>query len=159
MRGRCLTIIVIVVPYFIGMYGHRLTIIVIVVSLSYGMCECMFVSLCVCVLRGCLFVCMCRRVWLCVGMHVRICVCSFVCEIVFMCVCMHADSQMRRFADSPTEHSCLQCTSIGWHYLSNATCWIRPHLFYACLVVSRITIICYILIRRFWRRSARDKQS
>ena len=33
----------------------------------------------------------------------------------------------------------------GWHYLSNATCPMRPHLFYACFVVSRIAIICYIL--------------
>ena len=33
----------------------------------------------------------------------------------------------------------------GWHYWSNATCLIRPHLFYACFVVSRITIICHIL--------------
>ena len=32
----------------------------------------------------------------------------------------------------------------GWHYLSHATCLIQPHLFYACLVVSRI-IICYII--------------
>ena len=34
-------------------------------------------------------------------------------------------------------------TSFWWHYLSNATCLIRLHLFYACFVVSRITIICY----------------
>ena len=31
---------------------------------------------------------------------------------------------------------------IGWHSLSNATCLIRPHLLYALLTVSRITIIC-----------------
>ena len=36
---------------------------------------------------------------------------------------------------------------MGWHYLSNATCLIRPHLLYACFVVSRI-ISCYI-IRHF----------
>ena len=28
---------------------------------------------------------------------------------------------------------------------SNATCLMRPHLFYACSVVSRTTIICYII--------------
>ena len=28
----------------------------------------------------------------------------------------------------------------GWHYLSNATCPIRPHLFYALFIVARITI-------------------
>ena len=32
----------------------------------------------------------------------------------------------------------------GTTYLSNTTCLIRPHLFYACFVVSRMTIICYI---------------
>ena len=34
---------------------------------------------------------------------------------------------------------------LGRRYLSDATCLIRPHLFYACFVVSRITIICYIV--------------
>ena len=33
----------------------------------------------------------------------------------------------------------------GWHYLSNATCLIRPRLFYACFGVSRITIRCFII--------------
>ena len=33
----------------------------------------------------------------------------------------------------------------GWHYLSNATCLIQPHLFYALFVVSRITILSYII--------------
>ena len=37
---------------------------------------------------------------------------------------------------------------LGWLYLSNATCLMRPHLCYACFVVSRSTIICYI-IRHF----------
>ena len=36
---------------------------------------------------------------------------------------------------------------IGWRYLSNATCLIRPHL-YVLFVVSRIIIICQ-LSRRF----------
>ena len=36
-----------------------------------------------------------------------------------------------------------QCFSI--HYLSNATCLIRPHLFYARFVVSWITVICNII--------------
>ena len=39
-------------------------------------------------------------------------------------------------------------TKIGWYYLSNATCLMRPRLFYAMLVVSMIIIICYI-IRHF----------
>ena len=33
----------------------------------------------------------------------------------------------------------------GWHYLSNATCVVRPRLSYAFFVVSRITIICYVI--------------
>ena len=37
---------------------------------------------------------------------------------------------------------------LGRHHLSNATCLIRPHVFYALFVVSRITIICY-MIRHF----------
>ena len=38
--------------------------------------------------------------------------------------------------------------SVGWHYSSEATRMMRPRLFYASFVVSRITIICYI-IRHF----------
>ena len=33
----------------------------------------------------------------------------------------------------------------GWHYLSNATCLIRYHVFYASLVVSPNIIPCYII--------------
>ena len=56
---------------------------------------------------------------------------------------------------------CLPCqillqSPLGWHYLSNATCLMQPRLFYAFLVVSRITIICHIL-RHFWRTPALDK--
>ena len=36
----------------------------------------------------------------------------------------------------------------GRHYLSNATCLRRPRLLHACLVVSRIAILCNI-IRHF----------
>ena len=35
--------------------------------------------------------------------------------------------------------------TFGWHYLSEATCLIRPHLFYARFVVSRTIIIRYII--------------
>ena len=34
---------------------------------------------------------------------------------------------------------------IGGHYLSQATCLKRPHLFYACFVVSWTIIICYTI--------------
>ena len=46
---------------------------------------------------------------------------------------------------------------LGWHYLSNTTCLIRSHSFYASFVVSRITISCRT-IRRFWRKRVVDKQ-
>ena len=32
--------------------------------------------------------------------------------------------------------------SFGWHYLSDATCLMRPRLFYVLFAVSRITVIC-----------------
>ena len=34
---------------------------------------------------------------------------------------------------------------LGWHYLSNATCLIRPHLLYALFIVSRVIISCHII--------------
>ena len=34
---------------------------------------------------------------------------------------------------------------LGQHYLSNATCLIRPPLCYVCFVVSRSTIHCCII--------------
>ena len=39
----------------------------------------------------------------------------------------------------------------GRHYLSNATCLVRPRLLYACFVVSRTTIACYIVDATFDR--------
>ena len=42
---------------------------------------------------------------------------------------------------------------LGWHYLSNDTCLIRPRLLCAFFVVSRITIISCIL-RHFRRKQA-----
>ena len=38
-----------------------------------------------------------------------------------------------------------QLCVLWWHYLSNATCLTRPHVFYACFVVSRSTISCYTI--------------
>ena len=40
--------------------------------------------------------------------------------------------------------ACITIATIRWHYLSNATCLIRPHLLYVFFVVSRIIIIRYI---------------
>ena len=33
----------------------------------------------------------------------------------------------------------------GWHYLSKATCPMGPKLVHACLVVSRITVMCCMI--------------
>ena len=46
--------------------------------------------------------------------------------------------------------ACRSCSasepvSFGWHYLSNASCLVRPHLFYAFFVVSMITILGSII--------------
>ena len=52
------------------------------------------------------------------------------------------DSRSARWPQNPP--------TLGWHYLSNATCLMPPRSVYALFIVSRITIVCY-LIRRFWR--------
>ena len=44
------------------------------------------------------------------------------------------------------QHSRNVPGSLGWHYLSNATCLMRPHSFYVFFFVSRITILCYIIL-------------
>ena len=44
----------------------------------------------------------------------------------------------------------------GWHYLSTATCLMRPRLFYVLFVVSRITIICCVA-RHFRRKHVLDE--
>ena len=48
----------------------------------------------------------------------------------------------------------LNCM-FGWNYLSNATCLIRPHLFYVCFVASRTTTICYITRHRLRKTCVR----
>ena len=45
---------------------------------------------------------------------------------------------------------------VGRHHLSNANCLIRPRLFYACSVVSRIAILA-TLIATFEEQPALDK--
>ena len=46
--------------------------------------------------------------------------------------------------------------SFGWHYLSNATCLIRPHLLHSTFIVSRITILCQINSPRFKKTLVRQ---
>ena len=50
----------------------------------------------------------------------------------------------------------LRLVIFGWHYVSNATCPMRPRLFYTFFVVSRMTMICYT-IRQCRRSPALDK--
>ena len=62
-----------------------------------------------------------------------------------LCVVPMLTDDLRR--ESTVLGMCLQCllydsTSIGWHCLSNATCLIRPHLFYAPFIVLRVTVLC-----------------
>ena len=47
---------------------------------------------------------------------------------------------------------------IVWHCLSNATCLIRPHSFFACLVYNLPGVNEAPLVRRFRRNHALDKQ-
>ena len=59
-------------------------------------------------------------------------------------------------ASSSSPFSGLSFSFFGWRYLSNAARLIRPHLFYACFVVSRMTTICYD-IHHVRRKPALDK--
>ena len=42
----------------------------------------------------------------------------------------------------PRAESGMKDSSTGWHYSSNATCLIQPHMFYALFIVQRITMVC-----------------
>ena len=64
----------------------------------------------------------------------------------------HDNSNLRD--PGPLQADMLQ--SIGWHYLSNATCLIRPHFFYVLFIVPRITMICYILSPLLKKASVRQ---
>ena len=44
----------------------------------------------------------------------------------------------------------------GWHYLSNATCLMRPRSSSVLFVVSRTTMTCY-MIRHFCGKPTLDK--
>ena len=46
----------------------------------------------------------------------------------------------------------IQHAHLGWHHLSNAICLMRPHLFYACFVMSRIAIFNYMIRLLFLRK-------
>ena len=62
----------------------------------------------------------------------------------------HLSRALPRCAGRPPRRRGLPQTTratalFWWHYLSNATCVIRPHLFYALFIASRIIMCCYIL--------------
>ena len=67
--------------------------------------------------------------YICIYVYVCMCVCVYVCMCVCVNVCIHVH----------------ELPLVGWHYLSNATRLMRPHLLYEVFLVSRITIICNIL--------------
>ena len=71
--------------------------------------------------------------------HVRIYVCIYIYNHGKLTVKPYG--QTRKFPDVRFANR----TYLEWHYLSNATCQIRPHLCYACFVVSRTTMICCFL--------------
>ena len=66
----------------------------------------------------------CRLICIYIYIYIYIC--------LYMCVYMILSSLL---------YVCL----LGWHYLSSATCMIWPRLFYALLIVSRITLTCHML--------------
>ena len=87
------------------------------------------------------------------------CVCLFVCVVcvLVLClciidVCVHLrnfgrvrskreGNGMGNFANQDFDI----CLTLGWHYLSNATCRMRSRSFYTRFVLSRIIISCYII--------------
>ena len=83
----------------------------------------------------------------------RMCLCNYY--IYFMLVVFYICTLLLQTYVIVVVYSYISCfspdlrsttaRSIGRHYLSNATCLIRPHLFYACFAASRITIIRYII--------------
>ena len=49
--------------------------------------------------------------------------------------------------------------NMGWHYLSNDTCLIRPRLFYARFVAPGIAILFAAVFATFEEQTALDKWS
>ena len=148
---------------YIYIYIHMYICVVILcgraVFLAHGVSP-IFCLVCVCVtfclqeyvvllhyvLSMYLYVHVLARVWYhkCVSAHVRTYVhtyptCINMCTYTYYTMCAN---------------SCFN--GFGWHYLSDATCLIRPRLFYALFIVSRITTLCQI-IRNVWRTHALDK--
>ena len=57
-----------------------------------------------------------------------------------------SDAPTSRAAPRPrSARAARRAVPIRWHYLSDATCLTRPHLFCTCFVGSRITVLCYMI--------------
>ena len=81
------------------------------------------------------------------------CMCSVcVLRVIAPVCCSHPFRSQRMGVLQPIANSCPKhafLLTLGWHYLSNAPCLTRLHSCYVCFVVSRSTILRYI-IRHFW---------
>ena len=62
--------------------------------------------------------------------------------------CLQLHEETPRGSEPPGEAPLIPRvppTDIGWQYLSNATRLMRPRLFHARFVMSRITISCHMI--------------
>ena len=80
--------------------------------------------------------------YVCMYIYIYMYVCLYVCLCIYIYIytCGCSGTMVNRRVDEEGE-----VEAVGWHYLSNATRLMQPHLFYASFVVSRITITCYII--------------
>ena len=97
-------------------------------------------------------------VFMCVFMCCCICACVYVFVCICVCVFEGAACEVREELGRRRKLVMFLAghADLGWHYLSNATCLIRPRSSSVCFVVSRITIVCKH-IRHFRRAHALDK--
>ena len=71
-----------------------------------------------------IYTCICMYICIYVCMYIYIYI--YICIYTYMYICIYT-------------HVVIILICSGWHYLSNATCLLRPHPLYALLTVSRIT--------------------
>ena len=118
------------------------------------------------------------NVCVCVGVRGRACACGHTYEATIFKytyththtrTCIDVYTRMRGRAHAhvyASNYACLRlcayvCPNVyvcvfGWHYLSKATCRMRPRLLYASFVVSRLAITC-CFICHVWRSNVLDK--
>ena len=91
-------------------------------------------------------ICMCVYVYICiyVCIYVYIYIYIYILHIyIYIYVCHRATTEAPLLGGY---RELIKGCELGWHYLSNTTCLIRPPL-YVFFVVSRMIIICYIIRR------------